>query len=246
MVGRRRGGQDPGAARAPQERQSRRAKRAEEASRVAAATGELGPHAFVTWFIGAAKNADLTYLSKRDPTPIGQGIEVWELVTSQGLFAGAPPESLVQAHITVANLYRRRYEIDARPEDFDRALSYLRRAEQHVIPGSDDDALLKMSSANWLELRFRRTADRSDLDLLIEQYREVIDMLSPGSSNVTLATGQLGRALLSRYRLTGSADDLRQARALLMEALAKMGPEHPATPILADAFSSSLQENPPK
>ena len=41
-------------------------------------------------------------------------------------------------------LYARRYEVEERGEDLARAFGYLRQAQQHVIPGSDDNVVLQM------------------------------------------------------------------------------------------------------
>jgi hypothetical protein len=224
MFGRRRGGSTP-------------------VSQAAAAAAGQGPQAFARWFIEAAMNADQAYLREHDPKKIRMGTDIWEQINREGYLSGAPPESIVGLHITVANLYARRYEIDERPQDSDRALSYLRLAEQHVVPGSAEDALIKLSSANWLILRFRHTADGSDLDQAIAEYGQVIDMLPPGSANRALATGNLGRSLLNRHRLTGSAADLNRAQTLLTDAVIKMGPDHPAAPIVQDQWFSAMLES---
>jgi hypothetical protein len=207
-----------------------------------AAEAALGPHEIVSRFVAAAINADKTYLRKRDLTEVRKGIGIWEQINKAGLLADAPPESLVEAHITVANMYARRYEVDRRPGDLDRSFSYLRRAEQHVIPGSDNDTLIKMSAATWLMLRFQHagdSADLSDLDRAIAEYGEVIGMSPPGSVNAAVAAANLGRALLTRHRIAGSPADLEQAQKLLVEAVIKLGPDHPAAAaIQAECFAA--------
>lgn len=234
MFGRKRGSQGL----------SRRPIKPGQMTQAAAMVAGPGPHAFANWFIGAAKKADQQYLHDQDPHGIRLGIEIWERTTADGLLKDAPPESLVGAHITVANLYLRRYEIDGQSQDSDRALGYLRQAEQHVIPGSDEDALLKMSSANWFELRYMYAKDRADLDQAIQGYLQVIGILPPTASNRALACGELGRLLLKRFDLTGSALDLAQAQQRLREALHYIEPDNPAKPILEGAWQSSTRKFP--
>jgi hypothetical protein len=201
-----------------------------------------GPYAFADWFITAARNADQQYLRDRDPHGIRQGIEIWERTTADGVLKDAPPESLVRAYITVANLYQRQYEIDGRQEDATQAFNYQRLAVQHVIPGSDEDATLKMSSANWFNLRFMHTRDRADLDQAMEAYQQVIDMLPPTAPKYPLACGELGRLFLTRFDLTGSVPDLAQAQQRLREAVHYIDADNPAKPILEQAWQSSLRK----
>lgn len=234
MFGRKRGSQGL----------SRRPIKPGQISQAIALTAGQGPYAFASWFIAAARNADLQYLRERDSHGIRLGIEIWERATADGLLTDAPPESLVRVHITVANLYLRRYEIDGQPEDSNQALKYQRQAEQHVIPGSDEDATLKMSSANWFELRFMYAKDRADLDQAIEGYLQVIGMLPPTASNRALACGEMGRLLLERFDLTGSVLDLAQAQQWLREALHYIDPDNPAKPILEHAWQSSTRKTP--
>jgi len=224
------------------QRLSKRPIKPGQVSQATALIAGPGPHAFADWFIGAAQKADMQYLSERDPHGIRLGIEIWEQVTADGLLADAPPESLVRAHITVANLYLRRYEIDGQAQDSTQALTYLRRVEQNVIPGSNEDASLRMSSANWFDLRFKYARDRADLDQAIEGYRQVIGMLPATASNRTVACAELGRLLLQRFDLNCSVLDLAQAQQWLREALRYVDPDHPARPILEDAWRSSTRK----
>jgi hypothetical protein len=189
-----------------------------------------GPHALIGQFIEAAINADQTYLRTRDLTEVRRGIEVWEQIVAQGILSDAPPESLVDAYITVAMLYARRYEVDTHREDLDRAFGFLRRAEEHVIPGSHNDVLIKMSSATWLMLRFQMGKDRADLDQAIAGYGDVIAISPPESVNSAVASANLGRALLMRHRLTGAARDRRRGIEMLSNAALHLPRDHPALP----------------
>jgi len=214
-------------------------------AQAAARAAGPGPHAFADWFVGAAKTADQQYLRDQDPHGIRLGLEIWERATADGVLAGASPESLVRVHITVANLYLREYEISGRPEDLDQAFTYQRAAAPHVIPGSNEDAALKMSSANWFEVRFMYAKDRADLDQAVEGYLAVTAMLPPTAGNYPLTCGELGRLLLTRFDLTGDLLDLAQAQRWLREALHYIDPGNPAKPILEDAWQSSKRKVPP-
>lgn len=198
-----------------------------------------GPYELVGVFIDASVNADQTYLRTGDLTEVREGINVWEQMTRSGLLADAPPESLVEAHLMIAMLYARRYEVEERGEDLDRAFGYLRQAQQHVIPGSDNDVVLRMSSASWLMLRFQTGKDRADLEQAIAGYGEVIGVSQTGSAERALARANLGRALLARYQLTGASDNLRQAREMLSNAATELPPGHPSLPSIQQALASA-------
>jgi len=198
-----------------------------------------GLYELVGQFIDASVNADQTYLRTGDLTDVRKGIDVWERMTRSGLLAHAPPESLTEAHLMIAMLYARRYEVEERREDLDRAFGYLRQAQQHVIPGSGNDAAIRMSSASWLMLRFQTGKDRADLEQAIAGYGEVIGVSQTGSDERALARANLGRALLARFGLTGASDDLRQAREMLSNAAIELSPGHPSLPSVQQALASA-------
>jgi hypothetical protein len=186
------------------------------------------PQEVLGHFVAAAIQADKTYARTRDATDLRRGIEVWEQLSATDLLADAPPESLVEVHLTVAMLYARRFEVDARQADLDRAFALLRQAQVHVVPGSDNETLLRLSEANWLMVRFEAGENSADLDRAIVAYDNLIARAAPGSVNGAVARANLGRALHVRHRRTGVADDLARARASLAQAAVDLPRDHPA------------------
>ncbi|MCZ2860994.1 hypothetical protein [Blastococcus sp. VKM Ac-2987] len=189
---------------------------------------DTAPREILGHFVAAAVNADKTYARTRDASDLRRGIEVWEQLAVTGLLAEFPPESLVEAHLTVAMLYARRFEIDGRPADLERAFDLLRSAQHHVEPGSDNETLLRLASANWLMVRFDANGDPADLDRAIAGYGNLIARAAPGSVNGAVARANLGRALHVRYRRTGAPGDLARARASLVQAATDLPRDHPA------------------
>ncbi|MGE5764560.1 MAG: hypothetical protein ACM3ZF_11985 [Mycobacterium leprae] len=191
---------------------------------------EIGHYEILRQFISAAINADKTYLLTEDMSEIHNGIEIWERISATGLLASVPPQSLVETHTTVAMLYARRYEVEGNQKDLDAAFAHQRRARANVVPGSDTDVILRMSSANWLMLRYIKGRDRADLDAAIAAYDDVATTSTVDSVDECLASGNLGRALLMRHRITGDAADRHRAMEALSHAAVKLPPDHVALP----------------
>ena len=185
---------------------------------------------FLGHFVGAAVAADRRYLETHDLTEIRTGIEVWESLVALGQLDGAEPETLVDAYLIVSMLYVRRAE----EGDLEQALNHLRKAQQHVAPGSFADLQSRMSEAAWLLLRFQSDGRREDLD---EAIRIWGDLRDAGAEAGALAAANLGRALLIRHDLTGDPDDLRDGRRLLGLASEQMPPDHPALPEVREQLS---------
>lgn len=206
------------------------------------APAALGPgsttYDVLAHFNGAAIAADREFLRTQDASKLRQGIDVWKRLVATGRLIELPPESLVQAYITVSMLYARRYELDTASEDLELAFRYLREAQRHVIPGSADDLLARISSASWLMLRFEADHDPADLDQAIAGWLEVHELAPANAADRGVAAANLGRALLIRQGLNGSREDLRVGRAMLLVASGELPPEHPALPIVHRQLAS--------
>ena len=68
-------------------------------------------------------------------------------------------------------------------------------------------------------------------------------MSPPGSDNKAVATGNLARALPDGYRQAGQAADAEEAQRLYVEAVSKIGPDHPAAAILASELWIALGQD---
>jgi hypothetical protein len=125
-------------------------------------------------------------------------------------------------------LHARLYEIDGPAAGLDRAFQYLRQAAEQVVPGSDNDLLIRLHSANWLALRYDEEKDPADLDQAVNDYTELAGLYPPDSVDALLVSANLGRCLINRSRLTGSAEDRRGGVGLLDRAAGHLPPDHPA------------------
>lgn len=191
-----------------------------------------GPHEIVDHFVGAAIGADKRFLRTQDPREIRSGIDIWEQLVASGKLSQLPPESLIQAYVIVGMLYARRHEVDHHSEDLDLAFRYLHEARRHVIPGSSEDLSARMSAAAWLMLRYETGKDPQDLDQAITGWMEVRDVSPMEAVDRAVAAANLGRALLLRYRTTGSRDDERLGSEMLHTAVRELPRDHPARPIV--------------
>jgi hypothetical protein len=187
-------------------------------------------HEFAAQFVQVAIAADHSFIRTGDVGEVRKGVAFWEQVEASGAFANEPPEALVDLHISVSMLYARRFQVDARREDLERALSYLRRAQPHAIPGSPADFQARTASAAWLMMRFDADGEREDIDQAIAGWDELWQMHGEASPDRGLAAINLGRSLLRRYDLTSDLDDLARGCGFLELASIELEQDHPALP----------------
>jgi hypothetical protein len=178
-------------------------------------------------FAGAAARADQAFLRTGELGEIRQGIDTWRQIQDSGVLGGMPPESLVDALLMVAMLHARLYEVEHDERDLDAAFGFLREVEPHLVPGSHNDLLMRMSSATWLMLRFEQQGDPHDFDGAVAGYEDIRAVAPPGDLNGAIASANLGRALLIRHETSHSEADLRRARERLWEAERALPAGHP-------------------
>jgi hypothetical protein len=180
---------------------------------------------FLRHFVAAAIAADRRYVQTREATDIEAGIVVWEELDGAAELGGVPPDSAVDAYLSVSMLYARRHEARGGGGDLTLALHYLDKARRYVVAGSFADLQVRMSTAAWLMLRFQSEGREADLDAAIAGWSRLL-----GTDADALAAANLGRALLARHELTGDPADLHEARELLGTASVQMPGDHPALP----------------
>lgn len=143
-----------------------------------------------------------THTESPDPRRLDRSIHLLRMATTT-VSAAPDPEHLDGLAAALSMRYRHQRQ----QADLDEALAVFDRAFALAAPDDPAQATRLQNYALAVLLRHSATAQPEDLDLAIRLLRRTAD-LSPSSLR---AWTNLGAALLSRYRLTNSADDLAEA-----------------------------------
>jgi CHAT domain len=124
------------------------------------------------------------------------------------------------AELVAAGVLVRRYEIDGRREDVERAVELAdRSAAANGAPGPAE-----LATRAWARLRHSEVSDDGgDVDTAVELAAAAAAQLAPGTRDHAVALGHLARAHLIRYARTGARCDREAAEAAARELVRPTG-----------------------